>query len=165
MKKVLLIIFSFIFMLAFASPSPLKGGVSEEYIPKGFFGSWGVISKLQNSNNPSFFNFQSKDIWTLSGRGDVLILQNLESGAISEIQIKEKVLDGKTLKFQRQKISKKGEFKIIYKETVQFKLSGNNFSGSDDFVVEKYDKNNSLIEKNSANYRVEGVKISGTTSK
>lgn len=139
----------------------LKGGVEEEYIPKGFYGSWGVISKLQKSNNPTFFNYQSKDIWILSGHSDILVLQNLESGAISEIRVKEKTTDGKTLKFYREKTVKNSDFKIIYKETVQFKLSGNNFSGSDDFVVEKYDKNGLLIEKNEANYRVEGVKISG----
>lgn len=139
----------------------LKGGVEEEYIPKGFYGSWGVISKLQKSNNPTFFNYQSKDIWILSGHSDILVLQNLESGAISEIRVKEKTTDGKTLKFYREKTVENSDFKIIYKETVQFKLSGNNFSGSDDFVVEKYDKNGLLIEKNEANYRVEGVKISG----
>lgn len=159
MKKALLIIFSFIFLNVQAMT--LKGGVAEEYIPKGFYGSWGVISKLQNSNNPTFFNFQSKDIWVLSGHGDVLVLQNLESGAVSEIRVKEKTTDGKTLKFQRKKISKVDDHKIIYKETVQFKLSGNNFSGSDDFVVEKYNNKGVLIEKNQANYRVEGVKISG----
>ena len=107
------------------------------------------------------FNFQSKDIWTLSGYGNVLILENIESGAISEIKIQEKTTDGKTLKFEREKISKNNNCKLIYKEIVQFKLSGNNFSGTDDFIVEKYDNKNTLIEKNIANYRIEGVKISG----
>ena len=159
MKKILLILLLFLFLNTQATT--LKGGVIEEYIPKGFYGSWGVISKLQKSNNPTMFNYQSKDIWILSGHNNILILQNLESGAISEIQVNEKTTDGKTLKFYREKISKNEDFKLIYKETVQFKLSGNNFSGSDDFVVEKYDKKGALLEKNEANYRVEGVKISG----
>ena len=139
----------------------LKGGVFEEYIPKGFYGSWGVVSKLQKTNNPKMFNYQSKDIWILSGHSDVLVLQNLESGATSEIRVKEKTTDGKTLKFKREKIKKNDNHKIIYKEIVQFKLLGNKFSGSDDFVVEKYDDKGILFEKNEANYRVEGVKISG----
>ena len=160
MKKFLFIFFLLIFLTSEAMT--LKGGVAEEYIPKGFYGSWGVISKLQNSNKPTLFNYQSKDIWILSGHNNVLVLQNLESGAISEIRVKEKTTDGKTLKFQREKISSNNDYKIIYKETVKFKLHGNNFSGSDDFIVEKYDNKGILLEKNEANYRVEGVKISGS---
>lgn len=139
---------------------PLKGGVSEEYVPKGFYGSWGVISKLKKSTNPTMFNYESRDIWVLSGYGDVLILENLESGAHSEIEIKEKNKDGKTLKFHRQKIVDKGNTKIIYKETVSFVLSGKNFSGSDSFIVEQY-QNDELKSTDSAQYEVEGVKISG----
>jgi hypothetical protein len=159
MKKILLIIFSFVFISTQASI--LKGGVSEEYIPKGFFGSWGVISKLDSSNNPTLFNYESRDIWTLSGHSDVLVLQNLKTGARSEFRIEKKPQDGKTLKFEREKIVKEADFKIIYKEIIKFTLLGNNFSGTDNFIVEKYDKKNILIEKNIAKYIVEGIKISG----
>lgn len=157
MKKFLLIIFSMLLFNAFALS--LKGGVSEEYIPNGYFGSWGVISKLDSSNNPSLFNYQSKDIWTLSGQGDTLILQNIQSGARSEIKIKEKVKDNRTLKFEREKVVDNADNKIIYREIVKFTLYGNNFSGNDKFIVEKYDSKNILLEKNEANYIVEGVKI------
>lgn len=157
MKKFLLVIFSMLLLNAFALS--LKGGVSEEYIPNGYFGSWGVISKLDSSNNPSLFNYQSKDIWTLSGQGDTLILQNIQSGARSEIKIKEKVKDNRTLKFEREKIVDNADNKIIYREIVKFTLYGNNFSGNDKFIVEKYNSKNVLLEKNEANYIVEGVKI------
>ena len=159
MRKILL---SFIILLFFAtSAQTLKGGVSHDFIPKGFFGSWGVISKLENSNNPPAFNLQSKDIWTLSGYGNVLILENLESGAHSHITIKEKSIDGKTLKFNRTKeIRTKTGINKQY-ETVEFKLSGKNFSGTDNFVVEYYDRQNNLIKTDSAQYKIEGVKISG----
>ena len=161
MRKFILLIFSLFFLCADASI--LKGSVSEEYIPSGFFGSWGVISKLDSSNNPTMFIYQSRDIWTLSGHSNVLVLQILQSGARSEIRIKDKASDGRTLKFEREKIVKQDDLsKVIYREIVSFRLLGNNFSGTDKFIVEEYDKNNSLIKKNEALYIVEGVKISGS---
>ena len=159
MKKFLLIIFCLLQFSSFCQT--LKGGVSEDYIPKGFFGSWGVISKLNNSNNPTLFNYESRDVWMLSGYSNILILENLESGAYSEITIKDKSLDGKTLKFEREKTVKKSDKKTIYKETVSFTLNKNNFKGEDNFIVENYDKDNKLIEKNYANYTISGVRISG----
>ena len=158
MKKIFLVLFFFLFFQVNAQT--LKGTVSEEYVPKGFYGSWGVISKLVDSTNPTMFNYESRDVWVLSGYDDVLILENLESGAYSEIRIKEKNKDGKTLNFERQKTVEKGNTKIIYKEKVSFILSGKNFSGVDKFIVEQY-KNNDLIKNDSANYETKGVKISG----
>ena len=161
MKKVILILFCFLFITVHAQT--LKGGVVEEYIPKGFFGSWGVIAKLQSATDTSKFNYESKDIWMLSGYSNILILQNLESGAYSEIEVKEKSIEGKTLKFERQKTIKTKEGKQIQKERVEFVLSGNNFSGKDIFVLENFDKNNKLQNTNSATYNIEGVRISGSS--
>ena len=160
MKKILSILVLFLFFSANAQM--LKGGVSEDYIPKGFFGSWGVISKLNSSNNPTLFNYESRDVWMLSGYGNTLILENLESGARSEITIKDKSVDGKTLKFEREKIVKENGKKVVYKETVSFVLYGNNFSGTDDFVVERYDSDDEFVKKDSAKYVISGVRISGT---
>lgn len=157
MKKLLLLLFSMLFLNAYSMA--LKGGVSEDYIPKGFFGSWGVISKLKTTNNPSLFNYESRDIWSLSGYNNILFLENFETGAKSQIEIKDKEKD--TLKFQRKKEAKTQDSKIVYKETVEFRLLGNRFSGIDKFIVEKYDTKNSLIEQNIATYQVEGTKISG----
>ena len=159
MKRFLFIFFTFLFLNANALS--LKGGVSQEYIPDGFFGSWAVISKLDSSNNPALFNRESRDIWTLSGYSNILILQNLESGAYSEIIIKDRNKDGKTLKFQREKNIEENEIKIKYKETVSFMLLGNAFSGTDKFIVERYDKKNVLIKKDEATYLIQGVKLSG----
>ncbi len=156
MKKFLFIIIALLCLNVYAQA--LKGGVNYDYIPKGFFGSWGVISKLNSTNNPILFNKESRDIWTLTGYGNKLILQNTQSGAISEILIQDRSLDNKTLKFTRKKVVKENNGKTVYTEIVSFVLSGRNFSGTDDFIVEKYE-NNKLISKNSANYRVAGVKI------
>ena len=159
MKKILLLVFSLLFFTVHAHT--LKGGIEESHVPTGFYGTWGVISKLKNCTNPDIFNYESRDIWTLSGYGEILILENLETGARSEIIVKEKNKDGKTLKFQRQKIVNSKDNKIIYKETVRFVLDGSYFSGCDDFVVEKYAKDGSLILTSSANYKIEGTKIAG----
>lgn len=159
MRKIFLVLICFLMLPVFSEI--LKGGVYEEYIPKGFFGSWGVISKMKSATNPTKFNYESKDIWMLSGMGNTLILQNLESGAYSEIPIKEKSIEGKTLKFERQKTVRIKEGKQIQKEVVEFCLSGKNFSGTDKFSIENYDKNNKFIGADSATYTVEGVRISG----
>jgi len=157
MKKFFLVLFVFLFLNCQAQV--LKGSVNEDYIPDGFYGTWGVISKLNDSNNPNLFNSQSKDIWVLSGYSNVLILENLQSGARSEIIIKTKEKD--SLKFEREKVVKNNNKKTIYKETVEFILSGDRFRGFDNFVVEDWE-NNKLIKKNIAKYSVSGVRISGT---
>jgi hypothetical protein len=159
MKRFLLILCAFLFLNVQAQP--LKGGVSEDYIPSGFFGSWGVISKLDSSNNPTMFNYESRDIWTLSGHNKTLVLQNLQSGAHSEITIKDKSKDGRTLKFHREKTVPNENGKTIYKETVRFTLYGKHFSGTDKFSVQQYDRENKLIKDSQATYIVEGVRISG----
>jgi len=160
MKKIILLIFSLFFLSAGAEV--LKGGVIEEYIPDSFFGSWGVISKLKKATTPEMFNFESRDVWMLSGYGNILILENLESGARSEMLLKEKSIDGKTLKFQREKTVKDSVKKIIYKENVEFVLSGDNFRGIDSYTVEKYDSKGNKIKTDSADYTISGVRISGT---
>ena len=149
-------------LFCFTQAETLRGGVSQDYIPKGFFGSWGVISKLSETDNPRVFNYESRDIWTLSGYSNILILENLESGATSQITIKDKSLDGKTLKFERKKIGQDKGAKVIYREVVEFSLNGNNFSGTDKFTIERFNSNNEPLKKDSALYRIEGVKISGS---
>lgn len=167
-KKEILIIFILIIFSLILNPInlkthalSLKGGVNKDFVPQGFYGTWGVISKLKSSNNPSLFNTGSKDIWVLSGQGNVLILENKESGAKSEVVIKDKNKEKDTLKFTREKIVEKDKEKTIYKETVDFVLMGNTFTGSDYFVIETWVDNN-LMKKSEAHYSVSGVKISGT---
>ena len=166
MRKIIAVLICFLFLGSFAES--LKGGVSKDYIPKGFFGSWGVISQLKSSNNPDIFNFESRDVWVLSGyqnlsKANILILENLQSGAKSEITIKDKSVDGHTLKFTRQKETREKTGYAVYREIVEFTLLGNNFSGSDTFIVEHYNTEKKLIKKDEALYKVSGVKISGST--
>lgn len=162
MKKTILCLILLLFLSC--SALSLKGGVSESYIPEGFYGTWGVISKLISADRPELFNFESRDIWTLSGFSNNLILENLQTGAKSQITVQDKSIDGKTLKFSRENKVTKGKETNIYKETVVFTLQGNNFTGTDTYILEKYE-NNKLISKNKGNYSVAGVKISGSTTK
>ena len=93
-----------LFTLNCAQAEVLRATVSKDEIPKGFFGTWHVTSKLSETNNPELFNTISVDIWTLGGYGNTLILENVHTGASSSIQVEsQKNLDGKTLKFQREK--------------------------------------------------------------
>lgn len=162
MRKTILIILS-IFLINFPvfAQEILKAGIEEYNIPKGFFGSWAVISKLKASNNPTFFNYESRDIWALSAVGNKLILENTQSGAYSEIFVNEKVKDGKTLKFEREKTVNNKDGKIVYKEKVEFVLVKDTFTGTDIYTTEKYNHSHKLIESNYAKYVVSAVKISG----
>lgn len=154
-----MILTSFLFL--FANADTINARITETYIPKGFYGTWGVISKLKTTTNTDLFNYESRDVWVLSGYNDILILENMQTGAKTQIQIKEKNRDGKTLRFERIKNVKQGNEKIIYKEIVSFILNGKNFSGTDVYIIEKYNNQGKLIEKNSGDYEIKGVKISG----
>jgi len=161
MKKVFcIIILFFAFFTPFSFADALKAGVSKEYVPEGFFGSWAVISKIIETNNHGLFNSESKDNWIMSGYSNRLLLQNLGSGARSEIIIKEKSITNKTLKFEREKTVKKSDTKkIVYKETVEFALTNDyNFKGIDNFIVEDW-QNGKLVKRNYAKYKVSGIKI------
>ena len=85
----------------------------------------------------------------------------MHTGASSSIQVEsQKNLDGKTLKFQRVKSNTRGNIKIVQKESPEFRLDGNIFTGYDTYIIERY-VNNKLIQKDIVKYKVVGQKISG----
>ncbi len=161
MKKIILIFICLLF--TFAHAEVLKGSVNESIIPEGFWGTWGVISKLKASNNPSLFNLESKDVWVLSGYSNILVLENLQSGAKSEIKV-EKSRKKDNLKFGREKVVENGSEKTVYKETVELLIIGNSFTGNDNFIIENY-KDGKLVKKSEAFYALSAIKISGTNPK
>ena len=149
------------FTITCAQAEVLRATVTKDEIPKGFFGTWHVTSKIAETNNRELFNPVSVDIWTLGGYGNTLILENVQSGASSSIQVEsQKNLDGKTLKFQRVKTDTRGNMKIVQRESPEFKLNGNIFTGYDTYIIERY-VNNQLIKKDVVKYKVVGQKISG----
>lgn len=159
MKK-LLIIFILIFSINCTHAEVLRATVVRDEIPKGFFGTWHVTSKLVETNNSELFNPMSVDIWTLGGYGNTLILENVQSGASSSINVEsQKNLDGKTLKFERVKSNMRGNMKIVQRESPVFTLNGRIFQGFDTYIIERY-VNNQLIQKDVVKYKVIGQKIS-----
>ena len=91
-------------------------------------------------------------------------MENLQSGARSEITIKQKSNKKDTLKFEREKVVEKNGEKTVYREIVEFLLIKDIFTGNDKFIVEKW-KDGVLFQKSEATYIVSGVKISGTNPK
>ena len=161
MKKILFVLILFLSLNCAAQAEVLRATVVRDEIPKGFFGTWHVTSKIISTNNPELFNPLSVDIWTLGGCGNTLVLENVHSGASSSIQVEsQKNLDGKTLKFERTKEDKRGNLKIVQRESPVFVLEGDVFRGEDTFIIERY-KDNQLIQKDVVKYKVIGQKISG----
>lgn len=162
MKKFILVLI-FLFFINPVFSEVLKGSTSYDEPLKGFFGTWHVTSKIESSNNYTMFNKMSVDIWNLSGRGNVLILENGLTGATSSIQVENgsSNLDGKKLKFTRTKEFIEGKYKYKHIETPEFVLEGKIFKGYDTFKVEKYDLNNNLISVDVVKYKVIGQKIAG----
>lgn len=157
-KKFLILLLSFVTLSV--SAAALKGSVSETKIPKGFFGTWRVTSKLHIATDYSKFNKMSVDVWSLSGYDNILILENPLSGATSQIQIEDNNIEGQKLKFTRYKTEREGPYVIKYTEVPEIVLEGEIFKGIDTFTIEKF-QNNALIEKDVVQYKVVGQKISG----
>lgn len=168
MKKIFIsvfLIFSAFLTLA-AHCATLQGGVSENIINKGFFGTWHVTSKLIESNSTSQFDNLSVHIWNLSGYGNVLILENQFSGARSEITVDKAVdkIDGALLKFRRVVSQENESGKIVLTETPEITLKGDIFQGYDTFIIEKYN-NGALYKKEVVKYKLVGQRITGTSAK
>jgi|GEM_PF-921651 len=146
----------------------LSGGVSENIINKGFFGTWHVTSKLIESNSSTEFQALSVHIWNLSGYGNVLILENQFSGARSEIKVDKAVngpnggMDGALLKFRRVQEKGDGANKIVLTETPEITLEGDVFKGYDTFFIEKY-KDGVLYKKEVVKYKIVGQRIVGNS--
>ena len=161
MKKFLLLLFCLIFTLS-ANAVSLSGGVSENVIDKGFFGTWHVTSKLIETNSTSEMARLSVHIWNLSGSRNVLVLENKFSGARSEIVVDKATVqpDGALLKFKR--VSQQGDEanKIVLTEMPEITLKGDIFQGYDTFYIEKYN-NGVLYKKEVVKYKLVGQRITG----
>lgn len=156
MKKILLLIFIFIFTLK-VNATVLEAGVSVEHIPKALFGSWRVNAKLEDTNSPRTFRPQSIDFWNLSRVNDVIKLDNPYSGANAEIAVQ--TVEGNIVVFSKR-LPYDGN--KVLTDTVTLRLNENKFSGINTLKLESFSLiDNHLMKTETATYHITGEKISG----
>lgn len=163
MKKILLTITMFFLIISsvFAEQGyTIKTGISIDKVPKDFYGTWRVSSKLVSSNNKEIFKGNSVDLWNLSRVGDVITLDNPFSGAKASITIN--VIDGKFIKFR--KIGDYGGKRLT--DTVRMNLGKDSFTGLNDLKLDTISEIDGRVMKTEwASYSLKGEKISGDSVK
>ena len=161
MKKTfihLLIIVIFIFSGNCVDSMVLKAGVSlSDQVPKGYFGTWKITSTMEYSNNPEIFNEITTDYWNLSKSNDVITLTNPVSGAEAAITVED--VKGNRLKFTHTIESKNAKMT----ETPELTLNGENFSGTDKIIIEKY-KHGEKTDEYVVVYKITAKKLSGDSA-
>lgn len=162
MKRLLALFLIFLLWLpassCFAQTMTLKAGVSlSDQVPKGFFGSWRITSVMTYSNNKKIFNEVTTDYWNLSKVDDVITLTNPVSGAEASITVED--VKGNQIKFTHVTKGKNARMT----ETPSLTLNGENFSGTDKIVIEKY-KYGEKISEDIVIYKITAQKISGNSA-
>ena len=164
-KKSLLLftIFYFLFsaLFSFAEESyTIKTGISIDSVPKNFYGTWRVSSKLITTNNEEIFKKNSVDLWNLSRSNDVITLENPFSGAKASVVFDE--INGNFLKFK--KIGNYDARKLT--DTIKLNLSKETFSGVNELKLDTISEiDGHVIKTEWAQYSLKGEKISGETIK
>ena len=156
MKKLILIIYAFIFLQT-AQAETIKAGISVEHVPKALYGSWRVSAKLDRTNAPRTFKPQSLDFWNLSRLGDIIELNNPMSGANAEVSVQ--TVEGNIVVFSKRLPYDDNK---ILTDTVTIRLNQNTFSGINQLKLEHFSLiDNHLMKTQTATYHIKGEKISG----
>lgn len=142
---------------AFAQQTVLQAGISIDKIPKEFYGTWRVSSKLLSTNNDVIFKDSSIDLWNLSRAGNVITLENPFSGAKASISVDE--INGRQIKFK--KIGDYDNKKLT--DMVELTLGKETFTGINKLKLDTIsDIDGHVIKSDTATYKLSGEKISGT---
>lgn len=162
MKKIVLLFLMFLIVqsapAAIAEGMVLKAGVSlSDKVPKGFFGTWKIQSTMTYSNNREMFNEITTDFWNLSKVDDVITLRNPVSGAEASVTVED--VKGNQIKFTHVTKSKTAKMT----ESPTLTLNGENFSGTDKIVIDKY-KNGAKVSSDVVIYSIKAQKISGSSA-
>lgn len=153
-------ILHFAFYPVNAQDMVLKCGVSLDKIPKEFYGTWRVSSKLVSTNSPSLFKETSVDLWNLSRVGNVITLDNPFSGAKASISVDE--VSDNLIKFK--KIGDYDSKKLT--DTVQMTLGKETFTGVNYLKMDTISEvDGHVIKTETASYKLTGEKISGQSIK
>lgn len=134
----------------------LKTGISIDKVPKDFYGTWRVSSKLLSTNSEGLFKENSVDLWNLSRTDNVITLDNPFSGAKASITLSS--VDGRAIKFK-----KTGDYdgkKLT--DTVQLVLEKDTFKGVNNLKLDTISTlDGKVIKTEWATYNLTGEKISG----
>lgn len=160
-KKIIIFVFVLLMVLSTfvykVSADPvLKTGVSLENLPNAIFGTWDVVATLEKTSDYSTFKPQTKDVWNLSRKGNVLTLENPFSRAKAEVKVNQ--IEGNVVVFSKSNAVDN----YVLKDTVTIRLNGNTFAGYDDLVYETVSLHDGhVLKRVTAKYLLKGYKISG----
>ena len=137
----------------------LHAGVSIDSVPNAFYGSWRVVAKVSKQSGSVNFKPNTVDFWNLSRVGDVINLNNPFTGADASVKVD--YVEGNLIRFT--KTGRYDDNKILT-DTVDLKLSGDTFTGTNSLVLETYSQiDGSLVKTDNAIYILKGEKISGVS--
>lgn len=143
-----------------AEEAVLKTGISIDKVPKDFYGTWRVASKLISTNAKELFKENNVDLWNLSRSGNVITLDNPLSGAKASIIISN--LSDRSIKFK--KVGDYESKKLT--DTVQLTLGKNTFKGVNNLKLDTISEIDGHVLKTEwATYDLSGEKISGEAIK
>lgn len=156
MKK-FIILLTILFLSPCVNSQVLEAGVSIENVPKALYGTWRVNAKLDRTNSYKSFRPQGVDYWNLSRNGDVVNLNNPNTGADADVLMNNVegnlVIFTKTSPFDNNK---------VLTDKVSIRIEGNKFSGINELKLESYSLiDNSLMKTETAVYLIEGEKVAG----
>lgn len=138
----------------------IKTGISVEHVPKNFYGTWRVSSRIIDTNNPEIFKEKNVDLWNLSRSGNVIKLENPFSGACASIQIDE--VSQTLIKFK--KVGDYDRKKLT--DIVKLNLGKETFTGVNNLKLETISEVDGHVVKTEwATYKLTGEKISGASIK
>lgn len=153
-KYILIFIVSLLCVSVTVNAKVLKGGITA--VPKAFFGSWRVVSKLIDTDSPVIFKEKGVDLWNLSRENDVITLSNPFSGAVAQIQV-DSVVDCNVV------FTKSGNYgNKILTDKVSISIKGDSFDGVDVLKLDTIsDVDGKIIKSETAKYSIKGEKIAG----
>lgn len=161
-KLLLLVLTIFIAISAvFAEQTyTLKTGVSIDKVPKAFYGTWRVSSRLISTNNYEIFQKNNVDLWNLSRVGNVITLDNPFSGAKASITIDE--VSDRLIKFK--KVGNYDSKKLT--DVVELTLGKETFEGINRLKLDTISEvDGHVMSSDVATYKLSGEKISGASIK